>query len=92
MVGAYLRMCPKILQGHITHVHFGFVQPQLVLPHLQAMNYDEDSFLMSWLSLFTTIELHVVIDNGHPTCINTPSIQNHSPHINLIRFVKFREL
>jgi hypothetical protein len=38
-LGAYLCMCPKILQGHIVRVHLGIVQTQLVLPHLQAMYY-----------------------------------------------------
>jgi hypothetical protein len=71
-LGAYLRMCPKILQGHIVRVHLGLVQPQLVLSHLQAMYYSEDSFLINWLSSLTTIELHALINNGHPTCINTP--------------------
>jgi hypothetical protein len=73
-LGVYLRMCPKILQGHIVRVHFGLVQPQLVLPHLQAMYYGEVSFLMNWLSHLTTIELHALINNGHPMCINNPPI------------------
>jgi hypothetical protein len=74
-LGAYLRMCPKILQGHIVRVHLGLEQPQLVLPHLQAMYYDEDSFLMSWLFSLTTIKLHALINNAHSTCINTPPMQ-----------------
>jgi hypothetical protein len=28
--------------------------------------------LMNWLSPLTTIELHALINNGHPTCINNP--------------------
>jgi hypothetical protein len=71
-LGAYLRMCPKILQGHIVHVHLGLVQPQLVLPQLQAMYYGKDFLLMNWLSPLTTIELHALINNGHPTYINNP--------------------
>jgi hypothetical protein len=68
----YLHMCPKILQGHIVRVHIGLVQPQLVLSHLQVMYYGEDSFLINWLSSLTAIELHALINNGHPTCINNP--------------------
>ena len=71
-LGAYLPLCPKILQGHIVRVHLGLVQPQLVLPHLQAMYYGEELFLMNWPSPLTTIELHALICNGHPPCINTP--------------------
>jgi hypothetical protein len=83
---------PKILQGHIVRVHLGIVQPHLVLSHLQTMYYDQNSFLMSWLSSLTTIELYALINNGHPTCINTPPMQNHLPRIYLKSFVKFREL
>jgi hypothetical protein len=43
-LGANLRMCSKILQGHIVRVQLGLVQPQLVLPHLEAMYYGEDFF------------------------------------------------
>jgi hypothetical protein len=71
-LGAYLHICPKILQGHIVRIHLGLVQPQLVLPHIQAMYYGEDSFLINWLSPLTTIELHALRNNGHPTCINNP--------------------
>jgi hypothetical protein len=46
-LGAYLRMYPKILHGHIVRGHLGLVQPQLVLPHLQVMYYGEDSFVMN---------------------------------------------
>jgi hypothetical protein len=46
-LGTYLHMCPKILQRHIVRVHLGLVQPQLVLPHLQAMYYGEDAFLIT---------------------------------------------
>jgi len=56
------------------HVHLGLVQLHLVLPHLQAMYYDKDSFLISWSSPLTTIELHALINNGHPTCINNASM------------------
>ena len=34
------------------------------------MYYGEELFLMSWLSFLTIIELHAIICNGHPTCIN----------------------
>jgi len=71
-LGAYLRMCPKILQGHIVRIHLSLVQPLPVCPHLQAMYYDEDSFLINWLSSLTTIALNALIINGHPTCINNP--------------------
>jgi hypothetical protein len=85
-------MCPKILQGHIVRVNLGLMQPQLVLSYLQKMYYSKDSFIMSWLSLLATIELHALINNGHSICINTPPLQTHSPRIHLIRFVKFHEL
>jgi len=64
---------------HSPCIHLGLVQPQLVLPHLQAMYYGEELFLMNWPSPLTTIELHALICNGHPPCINTPPMQNHSP-------------
>jgi len=57
---------------HSPCIHLGLVQPQLVLPHLQAMYYGEELFLMNWPSPLTTIELHALICNGHPPCINTP--------------------
>ena len=57
---------------HSPSLHLGLVQPQLVLPRLQAMYYGEELFLMSWPSSLTTIELHALICNGHPPCINTP--------------------
>jgi hypothetical protein len=69
-----LRLCPKILQDHILCVHFGFVQLQLMMPHLPAMYHDKDLFLMSWPLHWTTIKLHVLICNGHLFCINTPPI------------------
>jgi hypothetical protein len=90
-LGVYLRMCPKMLRGHIIRVHLGLVQPQLVLPHLQAMYYGEDSFLMSLLSPLTTIKLHALINNGH----RASTIRQYKiirPRINLKRFVNFREL
>ena len=88
-LGAYLRMCPKILQGHIARVHLGLVQPLLMLPHLQAMYYGEDSFLMNSLSPLTTIELHALMNNGHPTCVNNlPNGKITCPRIHLKRFVK----
>ena len=69
-LGTNLRMCPKILQGHIVRVQFGIVQPHLLLPNLQAMYYGEDLFLINWLFPLTTIELHALINNNHPTCMN----------------------
>jgi hypothetical protein len=73
-LGAHLRMCSKILQKLIVMYHLGLVQLHLVLPHLQTMYYDKYSVLMSWSSPLTTIELHALINNGHPTCINNASM------------------
>ena len=69
-LGANLRTCPKILQGHIVRVQLGIVHPHLVLPNLQPMYYGEDPFLMNVLSPLITIELHAFINNDHSTCIN----------------------
>ena len=51
-LSAYLHLCPKILQRHIVRVHLGLVQPQLVLPHLQAMYYDKKLFLFELAVFF----------------------------------------
>ncbi len=51
-LGAYLHLCSKILQGRIVRVHLGFVQPQLVLPHLQAMYYDKELLYLFELAVF----------------------------------------
>jgi hypothetical protein len=64
--------CTCVPKTHPPCIHLGLVQPQLVLPHLQAMYYGEELFLMNWPSPLTTIELHALICNGHPPCINTP--------------------
>jgi hypothetical protein len=63
-----------------------------MLPHLQTMHYDKELFLMSWLSPETTIELYTLIKYGHPTCINIPLVQNHSPRMYLINFVKYYKI
>jgi hypothetical protein len=77
-LGVYLRMCPKILQGHIFRVHLGLMQPQLLLPHLQAIYYGKDSFIMNRLSPLTTSELHALIKMVIQRALTIRLWQNHS--------------
>ena len=91
-LGGYLHMCPKILQGHIVHVHLGFMQPQLVLPHLQAMYYAKEFFLMSCLSFWQPLSFMLSYAMAIQLASTLRQCKITRPRRPAIRFVKFREL